>query len=271
MTGFLLIGLTMKKFEAIDLDLNNHIATITLNRPDAANGLNLQMASELADAARLIEKDSSLKVAVLTGAGKFFCAGGDVKSMYDAHENPGAAVRLIADQLHAALAIFSNMEIPLICAVNGTAAGAGFSMAVSADMVIASESAKFTMAYSNIGLSPDGSASYYLPRLIGLRKTQELMFTNTVLSAQQAKEWGLVNQVVSGEEFASAIESLTTTFINGSRSSNAAIKHLLTSGDKNSLEEQMALEARTIELCANAADGREGVNSFIEKRRPVFK
>lgn len=260
----------MKKFETINLEVANRTATITLNRPDAANGLNLEMATELALVANDVASDTSLKVVILTGAGRFFCAGGDVKSMYDAEENPGAAVGEIAEQLHRAIATFARMDVPLICAVNGVAAGAGFSLAISADMVVAADSAKLTMAYSNIGLSPDGSASYYLPKLIGLRKAQELMFTNTVLTASDAYDIGLINKVVGSADLMEAASEMAQRFVVGSRSSNGAIKKLLLAGERNTLEEQMELEGRTIHDCANGKDGREGVKSFIEKRKPEF-
>jgi len=234
----------------VNLDITGRVAKIELNRPDAANGLNLEMATELAQTAKKIAADPELKTAILTANGRFFCAGGDVKAMYDAQDNPGGAVRDIADQLHMALAVFAQMDIPLICAINGTAAGAGFSMAVAGDMAIAAESAKFTMAYSNIGLSPDGSSSYYLPRLVGLRKAQELMFTNRVLTATEALEWGLLNKVVADDDLMAEVDTLAQLFANGSKASNAAIKTLLTASNHNSLETQLELESDCIEHCA---------------------
>lgn len=260
----------MPDYQCIKYELDQRVATVTLNRPEAANGLNLEMATELADIAKLIVDNDEIKAVLLTGEGRFFCAGGDVKVMAESDE-PGAAVGAIAEQLHKAIGLFAEMRAPLICAVNGTAAGAGFSMAVCADMVIAAESAKFTMAYSNIGLSPDGSASYYLPRLIGLRKTQELMYTNRVLSAAESLEWGLVNQVVENEALMSVAQNLATKLAQGSLASNAAIKHLLISSDGNTLNQQLDIEKNTISQCADGVDGREGVASFVDKRKPVFE
>lgn len=260
----------MSNYKTLMLSRDNRIATITLNRPEEANGLNLEMATELAQAAQEVASDDSLKAAVLTAQGRFFCAGGDVKAMHDA-QDPGTAVKAIADQLHSALDTFSTMDIPLVCAINGTAAGAGFSLAVSGDMVIASESAKFTMAYSNIGLSPDGSASYYLPRLIGLRKTQELMFTNKVLSADDAQEWGLINSVCAADQVVDEATKLANMFAKGSKPSNKSIKALLGTTYLNTLEAQLQLESQAIYENANGVDGREGVKSFIEKRKPNFE
>jgi 2-(1,2-epoxy-1,2-dihydrophenyl)acetyl-CoA isomerase len=165
---------------------------------------------------------------------------------------------------------FARMSAPVIVAVNGTAAGAGFGLAVCGDLVVASEGAKFTMAYSKIGLSPDGGASYFLPRLIGLRRTQELMFTNRVLSAQEACDWGLVNQVVGPDELMAVAGKLANELAVGSLGSHAAIKRLLCDSASNSLETQLELEAQCISINADSADGREGVSAFLEKRAAEF-
>lgn len=260
----------MTDFNCLDFTVQNRVATIAFNRPDAANGLNLEMASELADAARLCDNDESLKAVVLTGNGRFFCAGGDVKAMLDSENGAGAGVARIADELHKALSIFARMDLPLVCAVNGTAAGAGFSMAVTGDIVLATESAKFTMAYTKIGLSPDGSSSYYLPRLIGIRRTQELMFTNRVLSAQEAQDWGLITKVVGDDDLVAETAKITQMFVDGSKGSNAAIKSLLLESFSNNLETQMEIEGRAIAACGRTADGKEGVSSFVEKRAAKF-
>jgi 2-(1,2-epoxy-1,2-dihydrophenyl)acetyl-CoA isomerase len=260
----------MTKFNSLDFSIHERVATIAFNRPDAANGLNLEMASEFADAARICDSDENLKAVVLTGNGRFFCAGGDVKAMLDAEQGAGAGVARIADELHKALSILARMDLPVVCSVNGTAAGAGFSIAVTGDLVIAAESAKFTMAYSKIGLSPDGSSSYYLPRMIGIRRTQELMFTNRVLSAQEALDWGLVTRVVADEDLAEQTAQLVKMLVNGSKGSHAAIKRLLLESFSNNLETQMEIEGRTIAACGRSEDGKEGVSSFVEKRAPKF-
>jgi len=246
------------------------IIQISLDRPADANGLNTVLAAELAIAAQQCADDSSVKAVILTGNGRFFCAGGDVKSMVDAGDNVASVLKGLADNLHKALAIFAQMDAPLIVAVNGTAAGAGFSMAVAGDMVLAAESANFTMAYTKVGLSPDGSSSYYLPRLIGLRKTQELMFTNRVLSANEALEWGLINQVVPDETLLSEAHKLAEMFAKGAKGSNASIKSLLQETYANDLETQMALEGETIVRNSVSDDGQEGINAFVEKRKPEF-
>src|ERR1700758_405205 len=188
----------MTDYEAVVLEQSGPIARITLNRPDAANAMDDTMLRELADAARRCDH-SAAKVVVLTGAGRFFSAGGDLRAMASSPSTPGDYVKTIADDLHRAISTFARMGAVLITVVNGVAAGAGFSLAVTGDLVLAADTASFTMAYTAAGLSPDGSSSYYLPRLIGVRKTQELMLTNRKLSASDAMQWGLVTEVVDAD------------------------------------------------------------------------
>jgi len=158
----------------------------------------------------------------------------------------------------------------VIVAVNGMAAGAGFSLAISGDIVLASNKAAFVMAYTKAGLSPDGSSSYYLPRLIGLRRAQELMFTNRQLSATEAYEWGLINEVVDTDMLLKKAINIASELANGSVAANAAVKKLLLSSFENSLETQMEIEGREISERAKSDDGREGISAFIEKRKPDF-
>ncbi|WP_396897973.1 enoyl-CoA hydratase/isomerase family protein [Mycolicibacterium sp.] len=260
--------MTDSSYEAITLSHAGPVAQITLNRPDAANGMNDTMTRELADAARRCDA-AGTKAVVLTGSGRFFCAGGDLKSFATA-ESRGRYIKGVADDLHRAISTFARMDAVLITAVNGTAAGAGFSIAVTGDLVLAAESASFTMAYTKVGLSPDGSSSYYLPRLVGLRRAQELMLSNRTLSAAEAHEWGLVTEVVPDTELAERATALAEQVAAGSAGSNGAVKALLLSSFKNSLEEQMEAEGRFIAERADSADGREGVDAFLAKRRAEF-
>lgn len=261
----------MTDYTTINYEKSDNVARISLNRPDAANGLNAAMARELAEIAAHCASDASIKTVVLTGTGKFFSAGGDLKAMSENKDAAGRFVKQLADNLHRALATFARMDAPLIVAVNGVAAGAGFSMAVTGDLVIASESASFTMAYTRAGLSPDGGSSYYLPRLIGLRKTQELMLTNRTLSADEALQWGLINFVVPASALIAKTNELANDFVLGATQSNAAVKKLLLTSFGNRLEEQMELEGRFIAECAESEDGKEGVAAFLAKRRARFK
>jgi 2-(1,2-epoxy-1,2-dihydrophenyl)acetyl-CoA isomerase len=162
------------------------------------------------------------------------------------------------------------MNAVLITAVNGTAAGAGFSLAVTGDLVLAAESASFTMAYTKVGLSPDGSSSYFLPRLIGITKTKELMLTNRTLTADEASQWGLVTEVVPDDQLAARADQLAAQMASTASGSNGAVKELLLATFSNGLEEQMELEGRVIARSAESADGREGVDAFMAKRKPDF-
>ncbi|MFI1915736.1 enoyl-CoA hydratase/isomerase family protein [Nocardia sp. NPDC020380] len=259
----------MSNYQNILFSHDGPIARITLNRPDAANGIDQALADELARAATYCSDDPAIKVVVLTGAGRFFSAGGDVRAMSESG-NTGQFIEKLAATLHHAVSALARMDALLIVGVNGVAAGAGFSLAVAGDLVVAAESAKFTMAYTKIGLSPDGGASYYLPRIIGLRKTQELMLTNRTLSAAEALEWGLLHQVVRDVELADAVEELAQQFAQGPRESNAHVKKLLLVSGQHTLEEQLATEAAFITQGAESADGAEGIAAFIGKRAPKF-
>jgi 2-(1,2-epoxy-1,2-dihydrophenyl)acetyl-CoA isomerase len=255
-------------YQTISFEQSGTIARIALNRPDAANGMDDTMTRELADVARRCDTDAT-KVVVLTGSGRFFCAGGDLKSFASAPSR-GRFIKGVADDLHRAISTFARMNAVLITAVNGIAAGAGFSIAVIGDLVLAAESASFTMAYTRAGLSPDGSSSYYLPRLIGIRRTQELMLTNRTLSAQEAQQWGLVSEVVAESELANRTDELATQMAATSSYANGAVKSLLLSTFASGLEEQMEIEGRLIAECADSADGREGVDAFVAKRKARF-
>lgn len=258
----------MTEFDTLTFTTSGPVTNIVLNRPDAANGMNDVLTRELAIAAALCDGEAT-KVVTITGAGRFFCAGGDLKAMAAAPD-AGAFVKGIADDLHRALSTFARMDAVVITAINGTAAGAGFSLAVAGDLALAAESAKFTMAYTKAGLSPDGSSSYQLPRLIGIRRTQQLMLTNRTLSAAEALDWGLLTEVVPDDQLAARTEALANELATTSRSSNGAVKRLLLGTYRTGLEEQMELEGRYIADCARSADGQEGIAAFLGKRAPTF-
>lgn len=248
----------------------DNIAFITLNRPNAANGLSNGMVRELCKIAERCDNDAEIKVVVLSGEGKYFSVGGDIKEMATFGDDTSAKIKELADYLHKVISLFARMDALVIVAVNGIAAGAGFSLSIASDFVIAAESASFTMGYTHVGLSPDGGSSYYLPRLVGLKRAQELLFFNRTLSAQEALEWGLINKVVSGTSLMEVTEQLAITLASGSSTSNAIVKKLLLCTYSNSLETQMEIEGRYIAKCADSRDGKEGISAFIEKRIPSF-
>ena len=260
----------MSSYSMIQLERDGGIARLILDRPDSANALNLPMAMELMQAAIELDEDASVRAVILTGNGKMFCAGGDLGAMKEAGDGASAYIKEMAGYLHLAILGFARMRAPIIAAVNGTAAGAGFSMICATDLAIASESAKFTMAYTGAGLSPDGSSTYYLPRIIGQRRTVELMLTNRVLNSADALEWGIVNQVVPAEDLMQTVETLAGQLASGPTASFGVVKRLLLNSAYDNLERQMELEAQGIADSAQTDDGREGIAAFLEKRRPKF-
>lgn len=260
----------MADFKTLVVEYDSGLASIRLNRPSDANAIDRVLAAELAMAAHECEARRDIRAVILTGEGRFFCAGGDIKAMASFGSAIGSEVKLLVEDFHQAISSFARMAAPLVVAVNGPAAGAGFSLAISGDLVLAAETATFTLAYTAAGLSPDGSSSYYLPRLIGLRRSQELMLTNRQLSAQEAANWGLVNQMVPPAELLSTATTLARRLASGSVESHAQVKKLLLASFGNGLETQMALEARAICACAASPDGQEGIHAFLAKRAPRF-
>lgn len=257
--------------EFIRLETRNGVATITLNRPDAANAMHLGLMKDLMHTAIRCDEDPAIRAVIVTGAGRFFCAGGDLGAFTEAGDRIPSLLKEMTVYLHAAISRLARMNAPVIAAVNGTAGGAGMSLACATDLAIAAESAKFTMAYTNAGLVPDGSSTFFLPRLIGHRRTQELMLTNRVLTAQEALEWGLLTKVVPDGDIMNEARALAETLAAGPTSAYGATKRLLMNSATESLETQMELEARAIADAGRGADAREGIAAFLEKRRPAFK
>ena len=257
-------------FNTLLFELDNCVAVITLNRPKSANGFNSALASDLKSAAKYCDSNPDIRAVLLTANGSFFCVGGDIKEMASHGDKVENEVKKLADDLHMAISTFARMEKPVVVAVNGMAAGAGFSLAISGDIVLTSDTAAFTMAYTKAGLSPDGSSSYYLPRLIGLRRAQELMLTNRTLTAEEALDWGLVTRLVPESELLESALGIAKELAMGSQRANAAVKKLLMTTFTNTLETQMEIEGREIAACAAAPDGREGISAFVEKRKPNF-
>ncbi len=261
----------MSVFRNIGFSVEDGVAKIVLNRPDAGNALNPELTRELLEAATRCDSNPDVRAVMITGTGRMFCAGGDLKAFAQYETEMQIRLKALADDLHRAISTFARMAAPIVIAVNGTAAGAGFSLALIGDIVIASDKAKFTMAYTAAGLSPDGSSSYYLPRVVGLRRAQELYLTNRVLTAGEAAEWGVVTRVVPDAELAAEAEAMARKLAKGPREANAVVKKLLMITDRNGLEEQMEIEGRDIARMASLPDGREGIRAFIEKRPPVFE
>lgn len=257
-------------YETVTFHHEDGVATITMNRPDAANALNLTMARELGELAIRCDEDPSIRAVVLTGSGRFFSAGGDIAGFHEAGDRVGSLVKEMTMHFHAAVSRFNRMDAPVVGAVNGMAAGAGFSLSSSCDILLAAESAVFLSAYTASALTPDGSSTYFIPRLVGLRRAMDLMLTNRRLSAAEALEWGMVSQVVPDDDLMSTATELAARLAIGPTKAFGATKRMLHDSLSSSLETQMELEARTIADITKTADAREGITAFLEKRRPSF-
>ena len=257
-------------YTALQFEKKDHIALITLNRPDSANALNIDLARDLMQVSLECDEDADIRAAVMTGNGRMFCAGGDLKSFAAQGDQLPAHMKEVTTYLHGAVSRFARMDAPLIGAVNGTAAGAGMSIACSCDIVFAGESAKFTMAYTRAGLTPDGSSTYFLPRIVGMKRAFELAVTNRLLSAQEAEAWGIVNRVVPDADLLAEAEKLATELASGATGAFGGAKRLLHSGWTETLETQMENETQSIAARSKTDDGKEGIAAFLEKRAPRF-
>lgn len=251
------------------LDVRDHVATVTLNRPEGSNSFNLDLAKALQDAALECEHDPAVRAVVLTGAGKHFCFGGDLKGMSEQGERVSAYLVELTTCLNAAVTSFTRMRAPSIAAINGTAAGAGIGLACMTDLAIAGKGSKFSLAYTGVALAPDCGTSFLLPRVVGRRRALELMLLNRVLTADEALQWGLVNQVVDDAELLSTAQSLAARLAAGPTDSYGAVKRLVDAADPG-IEGHMAIEGRAIAARAASAEGREGVGAFLAKRKPQY-
>jgi len=260
-------------FKTLCLELQDSVICIALNRPDHANGMNMELIEELAAAAhwcRLAIEQGHVRSILITGTGKIFCAGGDIHSFKSFGDQVASEISRLASHLHDATSLFMHMKVPVLTAVNGAAAGAGFSLAMMADLVLAAQSATFMLAYTAIGLSPDGAATYTLPRLVGIRRAQELMLLNRRLTADEALQWGLITKVVPDDQLMNEAWLLAKKLAAGPTQAFGAVKTLLHASDSNTPEQQMVLEARYLSGLSASSDGQEGIRSFLEKRKPIF-
>ncbi len=259
-------------YETLTFERDGGVAIITLNRPEAANSLNVPMSEELVKVATHCDSNPEIRAVVLTGAGKMFSAGGDLHSFAAQGEQMSEYMRYATTGLHAAIARFARMNAPYLVAVNGVAAGAGFSMAITGDLVFAAKSAKFTEAYTKAGVSPDGSSTWFLPRLVGHVKAMQLILLNDVLTADQALAWGLINEVVPDDELMTRTLAVAHQLAAGPTLAYGESKRLIADSHSNTLETQMELETRAIAgLARYSEDARNAIVAFTRKEKPEFK
>jgi len=255
-------------FQSLLLEVQDGVATITLNRPEVYNAFNDPLSYELQDALKQVEKDKQVRAVVLTGAGKAFSSGQDLKAAAEAGQ------RNLSDSLHKRynpiIRAIRNMPKPVICKLNGVAAGAGCSLALACDVIIASEAATMIEIFVNIALVLDSGSSYFLPRTIGYHRAFELATKATKLTATDALQMGLVNKVVPAAELDAAVQAEATFYANAPTKAIALMKKMLTKGMTDNLDAVLEYEAYCQEIAGNSQDNAEGIKAFLEKRKPVF-
>jgi 2-(1,2-epoxy-1,2-dihydrophenyl)acetyl-CoA isomerase len=268
------IGLeTQVQQQYVEVQVEEGVGWIRFNRPDRMNAIGAASREQLAAALKQVERDDAVRCVVLTGTGRAFSAGADVKEMQEAAgmRTPADVGEVLRKQYGPMILAIRNMQKPVIAALNGVAAGIGASFALAADIRIAIPEAAIVEAFVGIGLMPDGGATWLLPRLVGTGKALEMFFTGRPLSAADGERLGLINQVVQPEEFEQTVRAIATRLASGPTRAIAATKRAVNYGLDVSLEEALEYESYLQEAQAAGEDFAEGVGAFVAKRAPVFK
>ncbi|MEZ4801834.1 MAG: enoyl-CoA hydratase-related protein [Gelidibacter sp.] len=255
---------------SILLKIENNIATVTLNRPEVFNSFNREMALRLQDTLDSCEKDEQVRAIVLTGNGKAFCAGQDLKEVTSPELNPGFK-KILDEHYNPIISRIRNIKKPVVAAVNGVAAGAGANIALACDVVVAHENVSFIQAFSLIGLIPDSAGTFFLPRLIGFQKASALAMLGDKISAEEAERMGMIYKVIPQENFESEVEKLAFKLAILPTLALGKMKDALNQSLTNNLEQQLKLESKLQIEAAQTEDYAEGVAAFVEKRKPNFK
>ncbi len=259
------------EYSTLLFEVKDHVAHITLNRPETLNAINREWAWDLMHAILQCDESPTIRAVVIRGAGNHFCAGGDLKSFLSQGKDLPLHIKEVTTYLHAAVSRMVRMDAPVIAAVHGYAVGAGMSLALACDFVLAARSARFSVAYTRVGLTPDGSMSYFLPRTVGLKRAIELTLTNRMLTAEEAYALGIVTRVVPGEELLAQANDLAHQLASGPLKSFGAAKRLMKNGWNETLETQMENESQAIAAITRTYDTQEGIAAFVEKRTPKYK
>ena len=255
---------------SILLKIENKVAYITLNRPEVFNSFNREMALSLQSVMDECETSEEVRAIVLTGNGKAFCAGQDLKEVTDPNLNPGFK-KILEEHYNPIITRIRLIKKPVIAAVNGVAAGAGANIALACDIVVAHDKVSFIQAFSLIGLVPDSAGTFFLPRLIGFQKASALAMLGDKVSAEEAERIGMIYKVIPFESFKDEVDQLALKLANMPTKALGFIKTLFNESVTNTLEEQLALESKLQIEAAQSEDYAEGVAAFIEKRKPNFK
>jgi 2-(1,2-epoxy-1,2-dihydrophenyl)acetyl-CoA isomerase len=253
----------------IIFEKKENLAVITLNRPDVLNSFNREMALELQACLDECENDANVRAILITGEGRAFCAGQDLAEAI-ADDAPTIDT-IVREHYNPIVKRIRNIEKPIICAVNGVAAGAGANIALCCDIVIASDKASFIQSFSNIGLIPDSGGTFFLPRLVGLQRATAMMFLADKVTAEQALQYGMVYKVSSAESLITDALEITTRLSNMPTKGFGLTKRALNESLFNNLDDQLEIEEELQSKAASTYDNQEGINAFLEKRKPVFK
>jgi len=256
-------------FKKINFSINNQVATISLNRPDVLNSFNYKMADEVIDAFKICESDNNIRSVILTGEGRAFCAGQDLAEATG--DNAPSIDKIVEHTYNPILSFIRNIPKPVICAVNGVAAGAGANIAIACDVTFACASANFIQSFTNIGLIPDSGGTYHLPRLIGMQNTAALMFSGDKLSASEAENIGLIYKCTPNDLLMETVNSFAEKLAKRPTKSIGLTKQLLNQSLISNLSDQLEMEKKYQAISAESYDHKEGIKAFFEKRKPVYK
>lgn len=260
--------------DTVLFDVQDQIATITINRPEVLNALNNDVRDQLIELTSRVESDGDIRCLVLRGAGDNFCAGGDIKMFREIMQHDNATrrrqYRQFLHTVHIALLTMARMPQPVIAAVQGAAAGIGLSFVLAADLAIAADDAKFAMGYNQIGVSPDGSSTFFLPRTVGIKKAKEIAFLGERMDAAAALDLGIVNRVVPRADLDSTIADVAGRIAGGAAQAIGSTKALLNASTHSTFAEQLEAEVEHFAACVATDDFVEGVTAFLEKRSPKF-
>lgn len=253
-----------------EFDEQTGVATLTFNRPDVLNAVNIPMAEAFLGAVKALTKQSGLRCIVLTGAGRAFMAGGDVASMAGSPEHTKDVINGLLVPLNEAILLLRNIDAPMIAAVKGAAAGAGLSLALMADLIVAEENAKFLIAYNGIGAVPDCGGTWFLPQKIGTGRAAEMMLLGRTLKATEAKDWGLLTETASAETFNERLAATVERVANGPTRAYGAFRRLVDQTGDRPLAAQLEAEHQAFLKAAETDDFKEGVSAFVGKRPAAF-
>lgn len=259
----------MADYETLQYEVANQAAYLTLNRPDVFNAFNEQLSKEFQQGLKAAQKDENVRALVITGAGKAFCSGQDLKDIADQEDR--SLSESIKNRYNPIIKTIRQMEKPVIGRLNGVAAGAGCSLALACDYLLAAENAKLTEIFINVGLVLDSGSSYFLPRMVGPQKAFEWATMANKISASEAKEWGIVNEVLPDEELDDRVKAVADYYAQAPTKAIGMIKKMLNKSTYSDLDTMLEYEMHCQEIAGRTADYQEGVQAFNEKRKPDFK